>query len=308
ILLVLNGKNNEEAIRRAFGRAKNNKAKLTIVDVMEELPDRIKDYLDIVSAEELEKIVSEERTEEIQALIKSIETSTGIKAVVKTLVGKPHIEIIKEVLRNKHDLVMKAPEGTGGTKEALFGSTDLNLMRKCPCAVGMVKPSKSNKFSRIMAAVDPDPSNEVSNELNNKIMELAISIAELENSELHIVHVWSLFGEKALRGSRFRKKENEINKLIKDEENHHRKLMDELLKKFPLNKIKYKIHLPKGDPAVLIPEVAKKENIDLIVMGTVCRTGLPGFIIGNTAESILYKVDCSVLSIKPQGFISPILP
>ncbi|MGB2693085.1 MAG: universal stress protein, partial [Thermodesulfobacteriota bacterium] len=131
---------------------------------------------------------------------------------------------------------------------------------------------------------------------------------ELENSELHIVHVWSLFGEKALRGSRFRKKENEINKLIKDEENHHRKLMDELLKKFPLNKIKYKIHLPKGDPAVLIPEVAKKENIDLIVMGTVCRTGLPGFIIGNTAESILYKVDCSVLSIKPQGFISPILP
>ncbi|MGB2691285.1 MAG: universal stress protein, partial [Thermodesulfobacteriota bacterium] len=219
ILLVLNGKNNEEAIRRAFGRAKNNKAKLTIVDVMEELPDRIKDYLDIVSAEELEKIVSEERTEEIQALIKSIETSTGIKAVVKTLVGKPHIEIIKEVLRNKHDLVMKAPEGTGGTKEALFGSTDLNLMRKCPCAVGMVKPSKSNKFSRIMAAVDPDPSNEVSNELNNKIMELAISIAELENSELHIVHVWSLFGEKALRGSRFRKKENEINKLIKDEEN-----------------------------------------------------------------------------------------
>jgi nucleotide-binding universal stress UspA family protein len=55
ILLVLHGKNNEEeAVKRAFGLAKNNKAKLTIVDVLDELPDRIKDYLDIVSAEELE--------------------------------------------------------------------------------------------------------------------------------------------------------------------------------------------------------------------------------------------------------------
>jgi nucleotide-binding universal stress UspA family protein len=189
ILLLLNGEKNEEAVRRAFGLAKNNEAKLTIVDVMEELPDRIKDYLEIISAEELEKIITEERTEEIQTLIKSIETSKEVKTVVKTLVGKPYIEIIKEVLRNKHDLVMKAPEGTGGTTEALFGSIDLNLMRKCPCAVWMIKPGKANKYSRIMAAVDPDPSNKTSDELNNKIMELAVSIAELEKCELDIVHV-----------------------------------------------------------------------------------------------------------------------
>ncbi|GJM15210.1 MAG: universal stress protein [Thermodesulfobacteriota bacterium] len=306
ILLVLHGKKNEEAIRRAFGLAKSNNAKLTIVDVLEELPDRIKDYLEIISAEELQEIVAQERTDEIQTLISSIETNKDFKPVVKTLVGKPHIEIIKEVLRNKHDLVMKTPEGKGDTKEALFGSIDINIMRKCPCPVWMIKPSGSTKYSRILAAVDPEPNDQNSNELNNNIMQLAVSIAELEKSELHVVHAWSLFGEKALRGSRFKKKENEINKLIKDAENHHRKLTEELLKEFSLSKIKHKIHLPKGNPGEVIPEVAKKEKIDLIVMGTVCRTGLPGFIIGNTAESILYKVDCSVLSIKPRGFISPI--
>jgi len=306
ILLVLHGEKNEEAVRRAFGLARSNKAKLTIVDVLDELPDRIKDYLEIVSAEELEKIVAEERAEEIQTLIESIETSKGIKAVVKTLVGKPHVEIIKEVLRNKHDLVMKTPEGKGDTKEALFGSIDINIMRKCPCPVWMIKPTGSAQYSRILAAVDPEPNDESSNELNNNIMELAVSIATIEKSELHIVHVWSLFGEKALRGHRFRKKENEIKKLVNDAKNHHKKLTHDLLKKFPLSKIKHKIQFPKGDPAELIPEVAKKDKIDLIVMGTVCRTGLPGFIIGNTAESILYKVDCSVLSIKPYGFISPV--
>lgn len=306
ILLVLHGEKNEEAVRRAFGLAKSNKAKLTIVDVIDELPDRIKDYLDVISAEELEELVANERVEEIHEVIRTFENGTTLTPVIKTLVGKPHVEIIKEVLRNKHDLVMKTPEGEGDTKEALFGSIDINIMRKCPCPVWMIKPTESKQYSRILAAVDPEPDDKNSNELNNNIMELAVSIAELENSELHIVHVWSLFGEKALRGNRFKKKENEINKLVKDAENHHRKLTDELLRYFPLSNINHQIHLPKGNPAELIPEVAEKEKIDLIVMGTVCRTGLPGFIIGNTAESILHKVNCSVLSIKPHGFISPV--
>ena len=44
----------------------------------------------------------------------------------------------------------------------------------------------------------------------------------------------------------------------------------------------------------------------LLVMGTLCRTGIPGFFIGNTAETILNQVDCSVLTVKPKGFVSPV--
>ncbi|WP_268870400.1 universal stress protein [Marinobacter nauticus] len=47
-------------------------------------------------------------------------------------------------------------------------------------------------------------------------------------------------------------------------------------------------------------------DIDLIVMGTVGRVGIPGLIIGNTAESILEQAKCSVLAIKPEGFKTPI--
>jgi len=307
ILLALYGKNNEkESVRRAFALAKNNNAKLTIVDVQGEIPQTMKNYLEIISVQELEKIVAKERIAEIQTLIKSIETKKRYKYILKTLVGKPHIEIIKEVLRNKHDLVMKTPEGKGGTKEVLFGSIDINLMRKCPCAVWMIKPTESTKYSRILAAVDPDPNDEIRSKLDNHIMELAVSISKLEKSELHIVHAWSLYGEKALKGPRFKKTKEQLNKLLQDAKKFHKKWLDELLNKFPTSEIKHKVHLLKGDPAVLIPEVAKREKIDLIVLGTVCRTGLPGFIIGNTAESILFKVDCSVLSIKPYGFITPI--
>jgi len=46
-----------------------------------------------------------------------------------------------------------------------------------------------------------------------------------------------------------------------------------------------RIHLLKGAADVLIPA---------------------GHLIGNTAEKILHQVDCSVLTVKPDGFVSPV--
>ncbi len=45
-------------------------------------------------------------------------------------------------------------------------------------------------------------------------------------------------------------------------------------------------------------------DADLVIMATVCRTGIPGLIVGNTAETVMNKVDCSILAIKPQKFVS----
>jgi hypothetical protein len=41
-------------------------------------------------------------------------------------------------------------------------------------------------------------------------------------------------------------------------------------------------------------------------MGTLARSGIPGYIIGNTAERVLVGVDRSVLAVKPEGFVSPV--
>jgi nucleotide-binding universal stress UspA family protein len=41
-------------------------------------------------------------------------------------------------------------------------------------------------------------------------------------------------------------------------------------------------------------------------MGTVARTGISGFLMGNTAETILNQIDCSVLAIKPPDFQTPV--
>jgi hypothetical protein len=65
-------------------------------------------------------------------------------------------------------------------------------------------------------------------------------------------------------------------------------------------------HLRKGNPAEVITRFVAEERIDAVVMGTVVRLGLPGFLIGNTAETVLDRVSCSLFTVKPEGFVSPV--
>ena len=41
-------------------------------------------------------------------------------------------------------------------------------------------------------------------------------------------------------------------------------------------------------------------------MGTVARTGIPGYLISNTAEKILTEINCSILAVKPESFSTPV--
>ena len=67
-------------------------------------------------------------------------------------------------------------------------------------------------------------------------------------------------------------------------------------------------HLLWGAPAEQIVNFAKDVHADLIVLGTVGRSGIQGLLLGNTAENVLVHCDCDVLTVKPAGFQTPIAP
>ena len=85
-----------------------------------------------------------------------------------------------------------------------------------------------------------------------------------------------------------------------------RKALGRLLAPFDFSLDDRRVHMLNGDPGQVIPRLVAKEKIDLLVMGTIARTGVPGLLIGNTAERMLQAVDCSVLAIKPRDFVSPV--
>lgn len=53
-------------------------------------------------------------------------------------------------------------------------------------------------------------------------------------------------------------------------------------------------------------EVAAERRCDVVVMGTLSRSGLSGPLIGNTCETVFQHLDASVLAINPEGFVSPL--
>ena len=305
ILLVDDGgAERKAALERAVTLAKRNQAELKVVGILEEVPSELHQIQGLKPAA-LQEMAIHSRREQLENLVAPLRQE-GMKITSNVLIGTPFLEIIREVLRNHHDLVMLNAEGKGGLKEIIFGSTEMHLMRKCPCPVWVSKHTHLTPYTRIVAAVDPDPAEVEHSELDKKIMELATSLAQLEQSELHVIHVWTQCDEKILRTWRVRLPKEEVDKLVAETHNKHEKWFHQLLQKYPLENLKHQVHLLKGEPEQLIPALAKDKQIELIVMGTVCRTGVDGFLIGNTAEKVLHQVDCSVLTLKPDGFVTPV--
>jgi len=295
------------AVEHAKSLARENIAHITILSVVKAIPDN-KDLIStVISPEELLSLAINAHQEKLDELVTEMK-QLGINATAKIMTGTPFIEIIRQVLREKHDLVIITAEGKGGLKERLFGSTSMHLMRKCPCPVWVVKQAENTKYGRILAAVDvsveaPDTKQEL---LNPLILQLASSMALRENSEFHIVQVWSLFGEvyMEVRGAL---SEKAIQNAGKELLHQYASKLKKLIASVGLNNIDVRKHLVKrDDTADAIIELVNNTHIELLVMGTVCRTGIPGFFIGNTAEKVLNEVTCSVLTVKPHDFVTPI--
>ncbi|MCL4304008.1 MAG: universal stress protein [Anaerolineae bacterium] len=306
ILIVVDSKTRSQVLlERGAALAQRNQACLTVMDVVTELPRTLSALILSESPEELQQYIIEKRSQELERLITPLRQKE-IQVEVKVFSGTPFLEIIREVLRNGYDLVMIMAEGRGGLKESLFGRTTTHLLRKCPCPVWVMKRNQPRYYRRILAAVDPSPPfDEQRNALNKTIMDLATSLAQTEQGELHIVHTWTIVGETMLKANTDIS-ENEMYQLMQTIKKEHGYWLKELLRQYDLNKLKYQVHLLKGVAGKVIPKLVQAKGVELIVMGTVCRAGVAGLIIGNTAENVLDQVDCSVLTVKPEGFVSPV--
>jgi universal stress protein E len=59
------------------------------------------------------------------------------------------------------------------------------------------------------------------------------------------------------------------------------------------------IHITAGKPEKEIPSYANKIKADLVIMGSVGRKGIEGFLLGNTAEKVLHNLHTDVLIVRP---------
>ncbi len=301
------------ALERAVLLAENNQAELTVIDVMPRLSAGFRLRDGGATTEDLQFAAAEQSLHRLESLIKPYESRLDIQ--LNVLTGTPYLEIIREVLRSKHDLVIRPPEDAGWFGR-LLGSDDMNLLRQCPCPVWAIKCKGSRSFRRILAAVDVDNSlrpEEMRHAMNLRILEIAGTLALSEFADLHVAHVWDAIGEILLRGTVVSTPDAEVSAYVDQVRERHASYLAALLQEVTgilgaeaMDYLKPKTHLMRGEARKKIPVLASKLGADLVVMGTVGRGGIPGLLMGNTAEAILQQVDCSVLAIKPPGFVTSV--
>ncbi|MBZ0112596.1 MAG: universal stress protein [Thermoanaerobaculia bacterium] len=242
------------------------------------------------------------RAEEIVEQLRGL----GVEASAKVRVGVRPVEIIREVLETKADFVIKVSED-GNSRTSPVGSTDSHLLRQCPCPVWITRPREQSPYRRVFAAIDPQgnvPGR--APDLDDRILEWAIEICRADQAELVVVHAWEMDGEGLLIRGRGSLSPAQVDRLIAATKADHESRVDELLAKHDFSGIEHTLQIVKGRPSDLIPAALFRGRADLIVMGTVARTGIAGFFIGNTAERIIPQVGCSILAVKPEGFVSPV--
>lgn len=219
----------------------------------------------------------------------------------------PHfVSVIQHVLKKGHDLVIKAAENAHEKESKGFKSLDMSLLHKCPCPVWICRGLLNQNKPKILTAIDPFSEEPEGHDLSIKLLQIGESLATALKGENTVISCWELEYEDFLRHSPFGKMESsQVDALVLESEQSHKSALDKLVKEAKID-LSGNMRAEKGNPQDVIPSYVERENIDLVVMGTVARTGIPGFFIGNTAENILQNLSCSMFAAKPNGFTSPV--
>jgi nucleotide-binding universal stress UspA family protein len=205
---------------------------------------------------------------------------------------------VRRVVRTDVDLLVTSCGG-----EDYPDTNAMHLLRKNPSPLLICNNLKLDS-PRILAAVSSADEDDEKYALDVKVLNQALGVREILGGELHVLTCWRAYLESMVSSSpRFSSVESEhhVTFARKEGESHFQHLIKAV--DLPEETVKVFAH---GDPGQLIPQYAREHEIDLVVMGSVGRSGVAGLLIGNTAEKIIRSLDCSIMAVKPNGFVSPI--
>lgn len=307
----------DQALCQGVALARESGARLSAVSVVNPRDDlaRLARHIGLSPQTASERLKADTQAE-LERRICERGHDVPVSATVR--IGRPFFEIIHAVLDLTVDMVIKGAERLPGTPSdplRRLSSTDLHLLRKCPCLLWLLAGAPAPGQS-VVAAVDLsiDSGAQASREeaaLNERIVDTAAHMARFLGVGVQLLHVWDAPGENLVR--RWSGGEAGVITYLSEVEAQHAqalaRFLDATRARWALNLESTPAitsHLLRGDPRAAIPDQAAAVSAVALVMGTVARTGVPGLIIGNTAEDILNRAPCSVITVKPPGFVSPV--
>ena len=199
--------------------------------------------------------------------------------------------IIDHAQELKPDLVLKSTHLHSAIRRSLVTNTDWSLIRKCPSALLLVKPTEWHTSGSIVTAVDPLHAKSAQSTLDHQLLSSTELFAGLLQQSACVFHCYFPFVS-----TMFPLGVESTEHLVEVRKKHQKKL-DELLADYQIEQDN--IHLTHGDLVPSLINYLKSADANILVIGALSRNFLERVIVGNTAEKILDDCPCDVLVMKP---------
>ena len=295
ILVVISGRHAEHpALERALKFAELNKVHIHLFNSIYEPVMELTDVLSSDHRKELKNQYMADRYLYMDTLADVLDKK-GISCSVNVAWHRELHEAIEEIVDAlAPDLVIKRISADASNINPFAMPVDRHLLRYCKAPLLLVRESNWGP-NPILAAIDPTTSDKKHIELNHNILEYSKMIAKVTATTLHSVNTFETPNMGPTMDVGWANIDFESIRV--DISNSHKNKMETLLKEHDLFINPY--HIAEGQADLAIPKIAKEINAQLLILGTVGRTGLSGAFIGNTAEHILANMSCDILTLKP---------
>ena len=260
------------------------------VEVAEVLWDSVEEeHFDEEDKARLINLLMQSERKDLEALLEPYKDKIAASEV-RVLWQKDAAEAIaEEVSRAKVDLLIK-PARPHALKDHFSAPLDWRLVRGIPCPVLISKSASWQTGGSVLVALDA--ANPGHTALNERIVATAQTLAGVLDARIELVSTYPNVGRLAAE----RQVAMDYAKLQDDIRAARRSALQEIADKLPGET---GIHVAEGRADVVIPELAEELAVTVTVMGTHARGGISKWVLGNTAESLLPRIQGDVVTVHP---------
>lgn len=281
-------KHPQVALQRARALQSDTGARLQLVSFAYDPAFDQKEMFDAGQRNSIKRNILRERREWLSGQV--LDAGAALENITMKIVWTKDIAawVVRRARQGKHDLVLKSAH----LSRSLFHMPlDWSLLRECPLPVMLCIRKQHPRKARVLAALDLRHHDRAHENLNRKVLDAAHYFAGIRNGLVHCVYAIEI--SEALRDldlvAESTMKAKAVRKL--------QPFLATLLEGYDIPESR--IHLPVGKVGGVVSGIGRSVRADLLVIGTVARTGVRGMLIGNSAERILAKAGGDVLAIKP---------
>lgn len=301
ILVIINPTTDHQAaLDRAIELASKSQAKITAFLSIFDFSYEMTSILSAQEREAMRQGVIDQRTAWLDELI--LQTNNPDIIIDSQVVwhNRPFESVINHAIAGDYDLIVKSTHAHDKLKAVIFTPTDWHLMRKAPQPVLMVKEHAWPVAGKILCAINVASEDEDQQNLNGKIIRYAQDLAVKFSADVHLVNGYpGTPVNLAIELPDF--DANAYNNSVRVQ---HEERVRYIAQEYNIDYDN--CHVEEGLPEDVIPELAEKLDAELVILGTVGRTGFSAALIGNTAEHVIDSLNCDLLALKPDGYKSPL--